>query len=247
MTRVAILEDEKPAREGLVRALRRFDPAIEIAFVAASVAEAVRRLGGGPPPDLILADIQLSDGLSLAAFETVPAPCPIIFCTAYDEHVLEALRRGGIDYLVKPIEEARLHEALAKYLRLRAHFAGRPAEVARALQAPERRGVVARHERDFVPVPIEQIAYFVAEDKTVVLVHRSGARYGIERTLTELEAELPGDRFFRANRSFLVHRAAVRRFRPWFKGRLALDLDPGAEDVIVSQENAARFRGWMDR
>src|SRR5262249_52180302 len=112
--------------------------------------------------------------------------------------------------------------------------------------APARRAVVARHAGDFVPVPVDDIAYFVAEDKAVVLVHRSGARYDIDRTLADLEADLPGERFFRVSRAYLVHRAAVRRFRAWSKGRLAVDLDPPAAGVIVSQDNAARFRGWMD-
>jgi two-component system, LytTR family, response regulator LytT len=97
-------------------------------------------------------------------------------------------------------------------------------------------------------VPLSRVAYFEVEDKLVALVTVDGNRFAIDRPLAELEAELAQGDFFRVNRQYLVHARAVQRFRPYFKGRLLVDLSPPARgEVVVSQENAARFRAWMDR
>jgi two-component system response regulator LytT len=92
------------------------------------------------------------------------------------------------------------------------------------------------------------VAYFEVEDRMVALVTVDRTRFAVDRPLAELEAELTQGDFFRVNRQYLVHARAVQRFRPYFKGRLLVDLAPPARgEVVVSQENAARFRAWMDR
>lgn len=250
MIRVAIIEDERPAREHLERAVRRADGAVDVVAQLESVAAAVDWLGRNPAPDLILADIQLSDGLALDVFERVEVGCPVVFCTAYDEYLTEAMRHNGIDYLLKPIRDRDVADAIAKYRRLGEHFGARLRAFAGQVRsaAPERRRLLVRSGEEFVAVPLEQVAYFEVEDKLVALVTVDGAHYDIDRALAELEAELSPSDFFRVNRQYLVHARAVQRFRPYFKGRLVVDLAPAARtEVLVSQENAARFRAWMDR
>jgi DNA-binding LytR/AlgR family response regulator len=76
-------------------------------------------------------------------------------------------------------------------------------------------------------------------------VTRDARRFGVDQTLAELEAELDAE-FFRVNRQYLVHAAAVAGFRPHAKGKLVVELTPPPPgEVIVSQENAARFRAWL--
>lgn len=269
MMRIILIEDEKPALARLERAIRQFDPAIEIIASFGSVSATVAWLAHHPQPDLMVCDIQLSDGLSLQIFQQVALSCPVIFCTAYDEYVMEALACSGIDYLLKPIDQERLHQALTKYLRLRSHFAGRIDSLTEALLAPApgvhagagqgvapaalpgigryRERVLVKKGIDFLSVPVGEIAYFTTEHKLVVLVARSGSQYVVDKPLGELADELDPRVFFRVNRQFLVHYPAVRRFRPHSKGRIALTLDPPVSGVVVSQENARRFREWMDR
>ncbi len=86
--RVLILEDEPPAVAQLERGLRRWNPTTIIAGVADSVRGAVEWLRVHPGPDVILADIRLSDGLSLRVFDEVRVSCPVIFATAYDDFVM---------------------------------------------------------------------------------------------------------------------------------------------------------------
>lgn len=248
--RVLILEDEAPAAAQLAAAIRAWDGGSVIAGVAESVREAVRLLRAGPEPDLIFADIRLADGLSFRVFEEAPVRCPVVFATAYDEHVMTALAHNAIDYLLKPIQPARVAHALDKYARLREHFGGRLLGLAEALRrsapppAPER--VVARRGAAFVAVPLDRIAWFTTEHKLTLLVDRSGARLVVDEPLAELEARLDPRSFFRLNRQILAHAGAVLRFRSGGKGRLLVTLDPPADDeVVVSQENAAAFRAWI--
>jgi DNA-binding LytR/AlgR family response regulator len=244
MTTVVVLEDEAPARQRLEELLRKLEPGIAIAAALASVEQAHAWFAANPAPDLVLADIQLSDGLSFEVFSRT-ASAPVIFCTAYDEHAMEAMAAGGIEYLVKPIKESELARALAHYRRLEAHFAQRVERVATAIARPPRR-LLARLRDRFVTLPVDDIAYFVVDDKLVDVVARDGRRMRVDRTLAELEAELDPAQFFRVNRQYLVAAFAVTGFRPFVKGKLLVDLEPSPRDeVIVSQELAPRFRAWL--
>jgi DNA-binding LytR/AlgR family response regulator len=243
--RVVVLEDEPPARARLEAALARVAPDLELVGSLASVEQAVAWFAAHPGPDLLLADIQLADGPSFDLFERAEVTCPVIFCTAYDEYVVEAMAAGGIDYLLKPVRDADLAAALARYRRLEAHFAGRVRALARQLASPPRR-LLARRRDGFVALALDEIAYFVVDDKLVDVVTRDGRRLGVDRTLAELEAELPATDYFRVNRQYLVAAAAVTGFRPWTKGKLVVELaPPPPAQVVVSQENATRFRAWL--
>jgi two-component system LytT family response regulator len=243
MTTVAILEDEAPARERLEAALRRVEPGVVIAPTIASVAHAVEWLAKNPV-DVVLADIQLSDGLSFEVFERVALTCPVVFVTAYDEYAMEAMSAGGIDYLLKPIKDADLVRALGRYRKLEAHFAERVRAVAAKLARPRR--LLARARDGFVTVSIEDVAYFFVDDKDVEVFARDGRRAGIDRPLAELEAELAASELFRVNRQYLVAASAVRGFKPFVKGKLLVELAPAAPtDVVVSADNAARFKAWL--
>ncbi len=244
--RVLLIEDEKPALEQLRRMVHAWDPTVEICGELGSVQAALAHLRSKPAPDLILCDIQLSDGLSFRIFEQLTAPPPVVFCTAYDEHVQQALATCGIDYVLKPLQAPRLHAALEKYLRLREHFAGRPSELATALAPRPRTRFLVKRGGDFVSVPVPEVAYFASDHKLVMMVDRARRQYLLDTSLTELARELSPQEFFRVNRKFLVSISAVQSVRPHFKGRLALTLAPPVEEpVIVSQETAAAFRAWL--
>jgi DNA-binding LytR/AlgR family response regulator len=244
VTTIAILEDEAPARDRLEAAVRRVEPGVVIAPPLASVTDAVAWLAANPV-DLVLADIQLADGLSFEVFEHVAVTCPVVFCTAFDEYAIEAMAVGGIDYLLKPIKDADLVRAFARYRRLEAHFVERVRVVAAKLARPPRR-LLARTRDGFVTLALDEIAYFFVDDKLVEVFARDGRRAGIDRPLAELEAELADRDLFRVNRQYLVAAAAVRGFKPFVKGKLLVELAPAApSEVIVSADNAARFKSWL--
>ena len=120
-----IIEDEKPAAEKLKKTLTRYDNTINVLATLDSIASATSWLVQNSAPDLIFMDIELSDGLSFKIFENHPIHCPVIFTTAYDEYWQEALEQNSIDYLLKPIRQEKLENALNKYKKLKNHFSSK--------------------------------------------------------------------------------------------------------------------------
>jgi len=254
--RVLILEDEAPALARIRALLTEAAPDALVAGTADSVRAAAAWLARETAPDLILADIQLGDGLSLDLFRAAPPPCPIIFTTAHDDYLLEAFATHGIAYLLKPVKPADLAAALRKHRELGRHYADRFSALAARLAAPRdpaaapapRRRLLAQKGLAFQPVAVDDVAYFFSEHKLTFLVTPRAERFLVVDSLAALEAELAPAEFFRLNRTVLARISAVRSFRAIGKGRLAVQLHPPtAEEVQVAQERAAAFRTWAGR
>ena len=245
---ILILEDEKPAAEKLIRGIKRFDASVNVEGPLQSVREAVQWLTENPAPDLIFADIQLADGISFEIFRKVAVSSPVIFATAFDSYLLEALEQNSIDYLLKPVKEERLEGALRKYLRLKQHFSSNLQTFIEdyGKKNSKRERIVVKKGVDFVSVKIDEVAFFYTEHKIVFLVDNAGVRYVIDEPLSKLEEELDPSQFFRANRKFLINIRAVKRFKSYEKGKILVELVPAThEQVVVSQESAGEFKGWM--
>ena len=249
MIRAFIIEDEAPARERLASLLAATTPPCAIAGAADSLASAEKWLRQNSAPDLIFADIQLGDGLSLELFRAAPPPCPVVFTTAHDDYLLEAFAAHSIAYLLKPVKPAALDAAVKKYRELGRHFTGSFANLAAALAKPERRQrILAQRGPSFQPVAIADVAYFFSENKLTFVVTRASEKCLVNEPLTALAGELDPAQFFRLNRNVLAHATAVKSFSSVGKGRLAVQLQPRpADEVLVSQQNAADFRAWVGR
>jgi DNA-binding LytR/AlgR family response regulator len=267
--RAFIAEDEPPARERLEAALARVAPHARVAGHAESVKGTLAWLASHPPPDVLLLDIQLADGLSLELFERTPLALPTIFTTAYDRFALDAFRALAVDYLLKPVSDAALSGALQKLQRLRDHFGADVAALLRQLGAvpsgvalgsafgsalgtphaaspavPRWRQRLlcrkaARGGSEFHTLPVERLAYVVLVDKVSHAVADDGERYRLETPLAELEAELDPQLFFRANRQLLVAARAVVRFVAAGKGRLDVQLQPALVGKVLISQERA--------
>lgn len=247
--RAFIAEDEPPARERLVLALAQVAPQVVVVGHADSVHNTQAWLASHTPPDLLLLDIQLADGLSLELFADGLLALPTIFTTAYDRFAIDAFRALAVDYLLKPVAEADLQRALQKVERLRRGF-GTDVErlLAQWQPAPPRwrQRLLGRQGARFHSLDVDQLAYLVSLDKLVFAVDWAGERYQVDIPLAELEEALDPARFFRANRQVLVAARAVTGFSAAGKGRLKVELRPaGAGAVLVSQERAGAFRAWL--
>lgn len=253
--KILVLEDEYPAAERLLHLLRQAAPAAEVLAVLKSVAAARQWLAAHPAPDLILSDIQLSDGLSFEVFEGLVLASPIVFTTAYDEYALKAFRVRSIDYLLKPVKLADLQTALARFHELRAGFSA--PESAQRLERlldslplanpPYKTRFLVTSGAQLLPLSTEQVAYFATRHELTTLVARDGRRFVLDYSLEQLERRLDPQQFFRANRQLLVHLSAVHRLHPHFNGKLKLDLQPAAPDeVLVSRGKATSFTAWLE-
>lgn len=233
------MEDEPVAMEHAEALLARVEPAARVVARLRTVRE-LRGWLGTEEVDLILADIQLGDGLALDALAEAPHTAPIVFVTAYDEHLVPAFASNGVAYLLKPLRERDLAAALGKLRRLERHFLGALATLARPARVVGRRGL------DWVGLAAEDIAWFVVRHGGTWAGSFAGEELLVDESLAALGRRLDGRRFFRANRAALVSLAAIRRVRSAGRGRLELVLAPApAEEVVVAQESAAAFRAWF--
>ena len=119
---VLIVEDEAHTAR-LLQEIIEQDSDFMVTEILESVAEAVKYLGKYQNNlDLLFFDIQLADGLSFEIFKHADVTVPVIFCTAYDEYTLQAIKNNGIDYILKPFKEEEIHGALQKYKQLVANL-----------------------------------------------------------------------------------------------------------------------------
>ncbi len=251
MNRVLILEDEAPALQRLMNLVQDFDAELEIAGTAGSVKRGVDWLRKHPEPDLILLDIQLTDGLSTEIFQQHPVQCPVIFVTAFDSFIIQAFEYHCLDYVLKPVNKDRLHKALEKYFRLKAHFEGKLAELGNQLKgtAPKRfiERLLVRKGMEQFSLSVNEVAYFYTEHKVVFAVDTNGTKYLAEQTLSALTENLNPKTFHRLNRKYLAQLNSVESFKALPKGRVEVKLKPAVnEEVVVNQPQAAEFKKWME-
>jgi DNA-binding LytR/AlgR family response regulator len=241
--KVALVEDELPALEHLERLLARVSPCAVVVARLRTVRQLRVWLADDGDANLVLADVQLGDGLSIDAFAGSARALPVVFVTAHDHFLTEALAADGIAYLLKPLREADLALALAKLARLERHFARTLGEVAAAL-SPATDRLVGRRGLDWVSVPVADVLVVRVRHEATYAVGRDGREVLLDGSLASVAARLEPRRFHRANRWTLVAVDAIARVRAAGKGRLELVLVDGTE-VAVPQEGAAAFRAWF--
>ena len=109
-----IIEDEIPVAAQLKKMLEQATPAITVLQVCRNIKESVTWLKNNPSPEIIFMDIELTDGKSFEIFEQVNVTSPVIFTTAYDDFAIKAIKLNALDYILKPIKESELSQALTK-------------------------------------------------------------------------------------------------------------------------------------
>lgn len=250
--RVLIVEDESLASKRLQKLIVAIEPEAVIAGVADSIKAAVTWFEKNHPVDLAFFDIELADGQSFEIFQKADVPCPVIFTTAYDEFALRAFKVNSIDYLLKPIDEVELSNALAKFKKLKqnpAHTVSIENLIAdlRKQHAPDYKDrFLIKQGQKLISVDVADIAFFYTEEKVTLLKTKTGERYVINYTLEEVESFVDSKRFFRANRQFILNVKNIKEVHHWFNGKLKVATTPIADlEIIVSRERAPDFKKWM--
>ncbi len=237
-----LIDDERLARNELRRLLAKHAD-IAIAGEAANADEARLRIGE-LSPDLLFLDIQMPGDDGFALLESLEPPLPrVIFTTAYDEFAVKAFEFNALDYLMKPVDPARLVAALDKLRRLD----GKPAGVAAAGERPNRLGpddkVFVREGERCWFVELKSIRLMESEGN-YTRVHFGDAQPQLFRSLNAMEERLDPRCFFRANRRQIINLAWIDRIEPWFSGGLLVHLKGGLK-VELSRRQAQAFREQM--
>jgi two-component system LytT family response regulator len=239
---VLVADDEAIARKRLVRLLAAM-PDVTVAGECADAHEVLEQVRAGGI-DVVLLDIQMPELSGIEALQLFPADGPVvIFCTAHTAHAVTAFDLGAIDYLLKPIEAARLRKALdrardrdarRRYVDELARFKSRgdQEKPLDRLALPTRQGIVL----------LDPLAVSHAElDGELVTVHTADAQYLSALSLQELESRLPGERFARVHRRALVNLEHVVRLEPNEVGGYTARTRNGSA-VEISRQAARELR-----
>jgi len=255
--KVIVIEDEPLAQKEMIRLLNRNHRDIEIVEILDSVEESVKWLSKHNDFDLVFMDIQLSDGMSFDILKKIQLKKPVIFTTAFDQYWMDAFKLNSIDYLLKPIEETALDQALTKFMKINTYYRDEISMhnlelieglLEKSVEKKFKSRFVAQIGERFIRVPKEEIAYFFADGNLVYLVTRVNKKYLIEYTLDQLCRLVDPDEFFRLNRTFISHIDAIWEVQKYFNGRLSVKLQPEtSENIIVSRAKARFLIEWLDQ
>lgn len=246
--KILIIEDEQAAVRRLEKLLKDIDPQVEIITALSSIEAAVEWLQHHPAPDIILMDIHLADGSSFAIFEKVDVPAPVIFTTAYDEYALKAFKVSAIDYLLKPIKQPELEQALAKVKVSKKEQEGDDLmhKLAEAGFIKKSKRILVKMGQAIKLIDLDQVAYFYSKDKISFAVLPGNKRYPLDQSLDQIEHMVDPGHFFRINRQFIVKMEAIDEMIAYSKSRVKLKLNPPTEeDAIVSKERSPEFKKWL--
>lgn len=239
-TKVLVCDDEALARLRLRRLVESAH--MEVTAEAASGREAVE-FAGRTRPDVVLMDIRMPDmdGLEAAAhLQKMDHPPAVIFCTAYEEHALQAFRVHAVDYLLKPVNGDDLRRALNRTRSLNRVQIAEMSHKLAVNRNGRRRHLSARTHRGLELVPVEEVRYFQADQKYVA-VHFDGGYVLIDEPLKSLEQEF-GDLFVRIHRSTLVSLHFIESMENSAQGHFEVHLRGARRALPVSRRHMAGLR-----
>jgi two-component system LytT family response regulator len=234
-----LIDDERLARNELRRLLAVF-PAITIVGEATNARQAREQITA-LKPDLLFLDVQMPGETGMQLLESLEPPVPeVIFTTAYDEFAVKAFELNALDYLLKPVDPARLAAAIE---RLQVKIRGTPAAVEKpAPLAAEDKVFVREGDRCWF-VEVKQIRLLESEGN-YTRVHFDEAQPQLFRSLNAMEERLDPKYFFRANRRQIINLSWIEKIEPWFSGGLLVQLKGGAK-IELSRRQAQEFREKM--
>nr|WP_297916516.1 LytTR family DNA-binding domain-containing protein [uncultured Allomuricauda sp.] len=250
--KVVIIEDEKAAAENLKFLLRTVDSTIEVDRIIDTVSGAVDYFSQQNDIELAFFDIHLADGISFKIFDKVQIETPIIFTTAYDEYALKAFKVNSIDYLLKPIDEDELKEAMDKYrfTKKKVPMDSQLQQVLQILTTDRKmyKSTYLVQQRDtLIPLSVDDVAYFTIDAGIVKAISFDSKGYIMDENLENIEMELNPNQFFRVNRQFIIQRRAIENIQLYYNGKLILNVSPKTSDqIIVSKAKAPQLKKWIN-
>lgn len=248
---VIIIEDETPAANRLSKLLTEISSDIVINCRLDSIESAVNYFRSPADIDLVFMDIQLADGLCFEIFNQVTVKPPIIFTTAFDQYTLKAFKLNSIDYLLKPIDETELSNAVEKYKKLYIRkgndFSEKILKLVNEMNSAKyKERLLIKRGQQLSYLKTSDTALCYADGKLSFAVDFSGNKYLLDCNLSQLEEQLQPMKFYRINRNLIVNIDSVKKVHTWLGGRLKLELllSTNAE-TVVSRERVNGFKDWL--
>jgi two-component system LytT family response regulator len=243
LLKIAIIDDEAPARQSLRTMLASYRPDCQLVGEADAVATGIQLLRLSKP-DLVLLDINLTDGSAFDLLDAFPnAGFKVVFTTAYDEFSLKAFRYNALDYLLKPIlprdlvasidraTQRPLADQLPKLENLRA-------------QGPNRQlNRLALHSADgLVFLRLDQIIRMEADSNYTTFHCANHERHTVIRPLKEFEELLPDNQFFRIHQSHLINFEFVKKVLKKDGGFVVME---DGSQLPMARRRKDEFMAWL--
>ncbi|MFT3843627.1 MAG: LytTR family DNA-binding domain-containing protein [Lacibacter sp.] len=247
---VVIIEDEKLVSDDLVEIMQSIDSKITVTKTISTVKEGIQYFQSNLNTHLIFSDIQLGDGYSFEIFKEVQTTTPVVYCTAFDQHALQAFNNNGIAYILKPYSRQSISQAINKYKMLK-----QPENENQQINydllmsainnSVKNQTLLVNSKNKIIPIKISDVVYFSIEHKNTLLTTFQNQKYFINQSLDELEL-LCGNAFYRANRQFLVNKAGIQEVQHYGLRKLfvKMTIDTG-DDIIVNKVKATDFLNWL--
>lgn len=254
--KVLIVEDEIHNYRLLKGMVESYRPAWNIIGPFETVSKTVSWLQQNTAPDLIFMDIQLLDGVCFSVFEQTEIDSMVIFTTAYDEYALQAFNVNSIDYLLKPVKEIKLQDAIKKFERFYQSVSSQETslnykDLLEAITKGEkkyRKRFLVAGATSYSKIDIKDIALFYTESRITFAVNYKGEEFQLDQTMEKLEEQLNPDLFFRANRSYILHSDAIQKIESYFGGKLYVKMVPPLKhEVTISRLKATEFKNWIGK
>lgn len=236
--RIAVIDDERPARSELKHQLRELLPDAQIE--EGDSGTAALSLAGAGKFDLFFLDINLGDisGTVLVnAIKTMQPGVKIIFVTAYSQYAVDAFELGVEDYVLKPYDKKRLEKVLERCVK--------------RVPAPDEkipiRRIAISNDGKTIFEDIDNIIYIETYNRGC-MIHAEGNEYYEGKNIGEFEKKLEGKRFFRCHKSYLINLEKVREVFPWGNNSLGLKMHGYEQEILpVGREKTKVLRqllGW---
>jgi DNA-binding LytR/AlgR family response regulator len=240
-----IADDEINLAHDLQRRLKKSWPELEIAAVlhdGLAAEQALQEI----KPDIAFLDIRMPGRSGLDAARAAAPECRVVFVTAYDDHAVQAFEQAAVDYVLKPISDARLARCVE---RLKQYSENAPQVLLARLQtllAATARSEPLRWLRIQVGqtvrmVAVEEVCYFQSADKYTTVLTRD-TELLLRTPLKELVSQLDPDRFWQVHRGTLVNVHQIVSAHHGLTGKVTLELRDRPEKIAVSRSYAHLFR-----
>ncbi len=250
---VLLVEDEELSVERLQRQLLTIDSTIIISGIAGSIKAAVSWLQQNPAPDLILMDIELSDGQCFNIFRQTEITSRVIFVTSFDESAMHLFRKNNFQYLLKPVRLDELEAALTK---IRSEIPKAEKIDIESLiasfkkqeyRSQIRNRLLVKQGHSIRAIETSAIAYIFMNRQYCYVRARDGETYSVQHKLDLLEEMLDPKEFYRVNTEFIIHRSAITALHPQ-NGSSKLILNPETEkEIRLNQHQLHSLMEWKKR
>ncbi|RUO26575.1 DNA-binding response regulator [Aliidiomarina minuta] len=228
--RVIIVEDEAPARLKLKMQLQQLEDVSLIAECDDPV-QAIEKINN-LKPDIVFLDIELGELSGFDVLEAISHPCHVIFTTAYSQYAVQAFERRAVDYLLKPFDLNRLHQALSR--------------------------VVLKHTPDVEQSDSQLIAkvgdkmhvlqtsdiYFLSAAQGMTLAQCGDRDYHLDLSLEVLFQQLPSS-FLRVHRNCIVNSKLISQIEKWHNGTFLLRFKELAATVTTSRSGTTAIKKYF--